>query len=211
MQHISKLSASQQAKYAAAAQMAATHYLIPVILQDLDGVEKLQDKYLRIMSKATLGFRTPHGLKACLNQIIETLRERNLDYEHDEKKSKLLLKISSVFSTIHHYHTYWHSPNLYESWIYIDIEISRHCMKYPEDELRKLTGTFFDVINWYYKWFTGQTSDKTSYLTLFDVPSEIGNGYPVTLAINPDSEHLKALSKTTQVLAIVGEQPNQEQ
>lgn len=175
-----ELSKTEQELYGTAARLTATYYLYPLIMQDLKGTEKLQQKYQRIISKAELGVKTPYGLKATLEQFEEILSaQAGEPTQGIEELDWLLL---TGYSSSH----CWLKPSIWEVSIYLETLIARYLLNHhSEEDINKLVDTFKTIHEWFYQGFT-ETDSKTDYLLLADIPPAIGDGYPVFLVSNPD-------------------------
>lgn len=205
MRNYIDLNEQEKIHYASAAQLTSVHYLYPLMLQDLVGIENLEAKYLQVISKATLSYKTPYGLKANLEKLEQALREQRTKGQNvflaDTEPGAPLHPIHEALRIAASWSIYWKSPSIWGIGHDLNHSIVAYCLKYPVDELERLSQTFMTIHEWYYNWLAGQAEATTDYLVLLDVPQIIGRGYPVTLATNPDVEHVKKISETSQVLA----------
>ena len=202
MQSYADLNHQEQIHYASAAQLTSIHYLYPLMLQDLENVEDLEQKYLRIASKAHLSRKTPFGLKATLEKLNQAINEQTPKHNYFTLPSDHPLStIESMLSIATSRSICWLSPSLWDVGHSLTHSITTYCQQYPIYELEVLSDTFKTIHEWYFKGLTGQASKETDYLFFIDVPQMIGRSYPLILATNPDPEHIKKVSNTAQVLA----------
>lgn len=202
MRNYSDLNPQEQIHYASAAQLTSIHYLYPLMLQDLTGTEDLEQKYLRVISKVQLSYKSPYGLKANLKKLSQAINEQKpkRDYftlppDHPLETIESVLSIATSRSIC------WLSPSLWDIGHSLCSQIIDYCQQYPEYELKALSQTFGTIHEWYYQGLTGQVNSKTDYLFLIDVPQTIGRSNPIILATNPEPEHLKKFADKAQVLS----------
>lgn len=192
--------------YTTAAQLTAAHYFYPLLLQDLDNVDNLRERYLRTVSHAELGYKTPYGLKANLEKLAKTLREQSGDTlgipGHYLEEGQPLHPIYSAIQLATSFGAIWKSPCLWNVGHNHNYDAAKYCIVHHSDELENLSRTFTTIHEWYYNSLTGQAdTTKPEYLTLLDTPATIGWGYPVVLATNLDPAILEQLPKTVHLIS----------
>ncbi|MFW0119826.1 hypothetical protein ACN08Y_07925 [Rothia sp. P5764] len=192
--------------YTAAAHLTAAHYLYPLLLQDLNNVDDLRERYLRTVSRAELGYKTPYGLKANLEKLSKALREQSGDTlgipGHYLEEGQPLHPIISAIQVATSYGSTWKSPCIWGIGYGLNYNLTKYLIAHHSDELENLSQTFTTIHEWYYNSLTGQAdTTKPEYLTLLDTPATIGWGYPVILSTNPDPAILEQLPKTVHLIS----------